>query len=37
MASRRRNCDTIASAARHGVPMAGLLVPLSGLIALPAA
>ena len=25
---------TIASAARHGVPMAGLLVPLSGLIAL---
>jgi len=26
--------DTIASAARHGVPLAGLLVPLSGLIAL---
>jgi len=26
--------DTIAAAARHGVPMAGLLVPLSGLIAL---
>jgi putative oxidoreductase len=25
---------TIASAAQHGVPMAGLLVPLSGLIAL---
>jgi putative oxidoreductase len=25
---------TIASAAEHGVPMAGLLVPLSGLIAL---
>jgi putative oxidoreductase len=26
--------DTIASAAHHGVPMAGVLVPLSGLIAL---
>src|SRR6267142_3834925 len=25
---------TIATAAQHGVPMAGLLVPLSGLIAL---
>lgn len=26
--------DTVASAAQHGVPLAGLLVPLSGLIAL---
>ncbi|HXD15547.1 MAG TPA: DoxX family protein [Vicinamibacterales bacterium] len=28
------NSSTIASAAEHGVPMPGLLVPLSGLIAL---
>jgi len=28
------NSSTIESAAQHGVPMAGLLVPLSGFIAL---